>query len=68
MVTNPVGGESGLEVKHSILGERVGSVVDVHLELVVASSTHGDLVLPLLEVQEIKIVFEQQLLGTGSHS
>ena len=59
-VTDGILGKGRLEVEDTFFNEGVGSVVSVHLELPVAATTHGDFVLPALEIKLVKVVFEDK--------
>lgn len=50
--------ESWLEMKNTILNERVGSIVGVILKLPVSSATHGNLMLPSVEIKSVEIILE----------
>ena len=54
-----------LQVQHAILHKRVRPIVGVPLELPVAATSHRDLVLPLLEIEEVKFVLPDELVGEG---
>lgn len=47
-----------LDVKNSVLGEGSSSVVIIKLELPVSSSGKSDVVTPLGEVEEIKVILK----------
>jgi len=49
-------------MKNTILNERIGSVVGVVLELPVTSTTHGDLMLPSIEIESVEIILENDFL------
>lgn len=68
LLTKQVLGERRLQVEHAILDEGVRPVIEVHLELPVAATAHGDLVLPGGEVQRVEVILEDQLLGRGCPS
>ena len=63
-LTDVVSGERWLEIQDSILDETVLTTIDVHLELPVATTTHGDLVLPLLEVKFVKVILKNEDLSS----
>lgn len=45
-------------MKNTILNERVGSIVGVILKLPVSSATHGNLMLPSVEIKSVEIILE----------
>jgi hypothetical protein len=51
ITTDGFGSESWLQVQHTIFDKGVLAVVVVHLELAVATASHGDLVLPHMHVE-----------------
>jgi len=55
--------EGWLQVKDTFLDEGVGSVVGVVLELPVATTTHGDLVLPGSKVEGLEFFIKDQSLS-----
>jgi hypothetical protein len=59
-LTDVVSGESWLQMQDSILDETVLTTIDVHLELPVATATHGELVLPDLHVESVEIILEDK--------
>ena len=63
-LTDVVSGESWLHIQDSILDETVLTTIDVHLELPVATATHGDLVLPLLEIKFVKVILKNEDLSS----
>jgi len=55
-------------MENSILNERIGSIVGIVLKLPVTSTTHGDLMLPSVEIECVEIIFENDFLcGVGSY-
>ena len=65
VIAEVVNGESWLEEKDAVLNERVGPVVGVPLELPVAATAHGDLVLPIVEVKLVELVLPDEGVGEG---
>ena len=57
-----------MKIKNTILNKTVLASVSIHLKLPVATATHGDLVLPLLEIKLIKVILENEDLGSESDS
>lgn len=51
-----------LQVQNAVFNEGVFPLVEVHLELPVTATTHGDLVLPPLEVEFIEVILKDQRL------
>jgi hypothetical protein len=59
-------GKGGLDVENAVINESVGTVVPVHLKFPVTATTHGELVLPLLEVESVEVVLEDEGLSHGA--
>lgn len=53
-----------LDIKNTIFGESSRSVVIINLELPVSSSGKSDIVAPLSEIEEIKIILKDKLAAS----
>jgi hypothetical protein len=53
-----------LDIKNTILGKSSRSVVIINLELPVSSSGKSDVVTPLCEVEEIKVILKNKLAAS----
>lgn len=58
--------QHGLDVEHSVFDEGGAPVVVVELEFPVASAGQGDVMLPLLEIEELEVIGEDEF-GLQSH-
>ncbi len=61
LLAHPLLGQGGLDEQGRVPDVGVGPVVPVELELPVPAPGHGDLVLPLAEVQGVEVVLEDEL-------